>query len=157
MAAVAALRCTNNEDLIEIGTLNLRFSSDKPCKSYKEDIEASLSAILASEFEKHFLPATDVEKFDSVSLSTSEKEELFLLMAEARLLTQKANFLEDNHKNRILHRISDVESELLKDKSNFKTFLAAAADVSGLVKNLEKTQSHSPKQFKPPELLPRKR
>ncbi|EBA16498.1 DNA topoisomerase IV subunit B [Roseobacter sp. SK209-2-6] len=133
-AAAIVIQRIDDEDLQEIAKGNLEFEDQQSANEYREDIERVQESLYLSGFEKHFLDQDCISSFDQAKLSDSEKGKIRDLLSKARILTDEADFLSQDHKRRINHRISDVENELYKEISGFKAFLAAAADVSGLVK-----------------------
>ncbi|MEP1963504.1 hypothetical protein [Tateyamaria sp.] len=99
-----------------------------------EKIERAHDALLAFNFDNHFVDTQDSKDFDQVELSTDERSELQDLMAKARKLTSEASFLSGTHKRKMNYWISKVENELFKEVVGFQAFLAMAGEASGLVR-----------------------
>ena len=135
LAKAATISASRSDDstLANLARRNLKYLDSQIANSYRNDIETVLEALIAVELDQHFINQENVTEFDQVTLSEDEKTELFEVLSQARRLTQSADYLSDEHKRRIAHRISDVENELHKEIVGFKAFLAVAADVSGLV------------------------
>jgi len=114
----------------------MSFKNEQTLSSLRQKLEGVQDFILAMQFDQHFLDEASIQEFNSVELSKEEKQQIRELLAKARELTETANFLSDNHKRRILLRISEVENELFKEIAGFKAFIVAAAEVSGLVKKV---------------------
>jgi hypothetical protein len=95
-----------------------------------------LEAIIALKIDDHFLPDGDHESFESAELSIDEKSEIRELMSKARKLTLESQALADGQKRRVCFRIAQVENELYKEHSAFGVFMAAAYEVSNLVRQI---------------------
>lgn len=133
-AAIIASSRILDDKTKEIASVNLEVLDKSSMKELRKQFEVAFDALLVLEFGQHFLEDEDIADFDHVTLTTNEKSEIREILAKARKLTDEATFLSDDHKRRLIHRISDVENELYKETAGFKSFLAAAADVSGLVR-----------------------
>lgn len=96
--------------------------------------EKILELIIALQMDDHFFPPDDLISFDQARLDISDKDEIREYLARARTLTHASKVLPDEHKKRIIHRIAQVESELLKDVAGFRAFMAAAYDIAGLAR-----------------------
>lgn len=136
LARIALLTSKRAGDIAfeEIATSNLVVSFDQKCVEYRKDLDQTLDALLILDLDEHFLDNDDIGQYDQAHLSNEEKASVRTSLEEARLLTNAASFLSNDHKKRILHRISRVENELYKEIAGFPAFLAAAAEATGLVK-----------------------
>jgi hypothetical protein len=99
-------------------------------------LEALQDAIYVFKLGAHFLGVQEVEEVDLATLPEEERKKIHLLLNEARKLTVDADFLTDSHKRRLLYRISKAEAELFKEKAGLEAFLAAAAEISGVMKKV---------------------
>jgi hypothetical protein len=112
----------------------LAFEPDEKLSSFGQRASKVLEAVIALRLDDHYISIQEVVTYDVASLSQSEKEDIRLLMAQARALTNNSTTLSDGHKRRVIHRIALVENELYKDSSRFGAFMAAAYEVSSLVR-----------------------
>ena len=101
---------------------------------YGEKLERCTALIMAIQLDEHFISNEDAKLFDEAELTIEEKSEIRSLMAEARRLTELAKSLSPTQKRKVLHWISKVEDELVREKTRFQTFVAAASIVFDLVK-----------------------
>lgn len=105
-------------------------------QQYNSRLTQALSLVLALQFDDHFIDQESVEIFDRAELSQSEKQEIRSLMAEARKVVDSSETLFESQKKNVLFHIAKIENELHKSKSNFQAFLAAAYEMSGLVRQV---------------------
>lgn len=129
---VAARRCSD-QDVRSLAEDCLQIVGTEQSRHYVATVERLLELTLASEFDDHFLDEEAIQKFDEANLSTSDIAQIQGYLATARVLAQTADYLSDEHKKRIIFRISKVENELYRPKAGFQAFLAAAAESAGLV------------------------
>lgn len=115
---------------------NLEPEPDRSLSKIHSDLLSVIDALHASKIDDHFVDPEDVAAFDSAELSDADKGEIRVLMSDARGKVNVAQFLTGKQKRWILYRIGQIEDELYKPLSVFKTFLAAAADMSSLVKTV---------------------
>ena len=97
-------------------------------------MERCTALIMAIQLDEHFISNEDAKLFDEAELTIEEKSEIRSLMAEARRLTELAKSLSPTQKRKLLHWISKVEDDLVREKTRFQTFVAAASIVFDLVK-----------------------
>lgn len=95
-----------------------------------------LEAVIAFGLDNHFFPIEEIATYDRAKLTKNEKDEIRDLLAQARRLTLASNDLAEAHKRRVNFRISQVENELYKELSTFGTMMAAAYDVSALIRRV---------------------
>tara|TARA_R110000787_G_scaffold11003_11_gene36844 strand:- start:40065 stop:40526 length:462 start_codon:yes stop_codon:yes gene_type:complete len=100
------------------------------------NFETALNAVIAHQLDDHFIDQEAVELFGKAELDQDEKTEIRSLMAEARLLVDRSAKLSVTQRKNVLYHVSKIENELHKDKSNFQTFVAAAYDVSGILRRV---------------------
>jgi hypothetical protein len=120
----------------EIADYNLRLIPGESLSHVRRRLTAVLDAAIALELDDHFVDPVEAESFETAQLDLDEKSQIRDLLAEARNLTNQSMKIEDQHKRRILHRISRVEDELYKEKAGFSAFLAAAYETSRLVRQV---------------------
>lgn len=101
-----------------------------------ERLQQVVDVVIASQLDDHFIDEELIEDFDRAELSSSEKEEIRNLMSAARRLVDRSEELFEQQKRKVNFHIAKIENELHKAKSTFQTFLAAAYEVSGLVKKV---------------------
>lgn len=124
----------HDDTVRELAMEFLEFSLEERLSDFAQRASKVLEAVIALRLDDHYFPLEEIVKYDVASLSRSEKEEIIQLMAEARVLTNNSTTLSNEHKRRVLHRIALVENELYKELSRFGAFMAAAYEVSGLVR-----------------------
>ena len=103
---------------------------------YRNNIEDCLKLCIAMQFDDHFIDSEEAALFDEAELTDDEKNEIRNLMATARKLTQEADYLQNWQKRNIQFLIAKIENELVRDKTRYQAFLAAAAQMSGLVRTV---------------------
>jgi hypothetical protein len=112
--------------------LNESFSVEKTI----ENFETALNAVIVHQLDDHFIDQDAVALFDSAELNKSEKGEIRELMASARQSVDRSATLSEKQRKNLLYHISKIENELHKEKSSLQTFVAAAYDVSGILKRV---------------------
>ncbi len=124
----------SRDDLKEQIIRNVDLNERDILPKLRKNLEYAIGAILATEIDEHFINSDEIENFDRAELTDSEKNKIRMLMSEARRLVDLSNSLRDQQKRRVIYFISRIENELHKTKSTFHTFLAAAYEISGLVR-----------------------
>lgn len=117
---------------------NLNWGDEDTMAEVRERTENVLELLTALEVEEHFIDREDVELFDEAELTNDEKLEIRRLMANARALVDRSEVLKEFQRKNVLYHISKIENELHREKSHFEAFLAAAYQVSSLVKQVGK-------------------
>lgn len=136
IARQAALRIENQEfrDSI-LASLDLS-ASDLTMPVYGKRIEHSLALLVAMEMEDHFISPNLIAEFDEANLSVDDKEVIRALIADVRKQVDTSTNLKEWQRRNILFHAAKIENELHREKTKFQTFVAAAADVSGLVRTI---------------------
>lgn len=93
-----------------------------------------LDALHASKLDQHFISEADEAEFEKADVPENERAEIRAVLEEARKLTEKASYLDNRQKRRVLHKISKAENELFSSKVGFSPFMAAAYEVSDFVR-----------------------
>ena len=135
--AIAVKRIANrlqDEDVYPIVVAAMEFSDEQNFAHVRRSFQDALSTISLMRLDEHFLDEASVSEFDQVQLTSAEKQKITELLSEAKSLATNAEFLSERNKRRIIFHISKIEAELYKEVSGFSAFLAAAADISGMVK-----------------------
>ena len=130
---ISARRCSSESLRSEAAAL-IPVQEGDSLNDTRKKLDQLLDAIYVEEFDDHFIDEEATIEFDRADLSGEDKAKIRDLLATARRLTENADFLSEDHKKRVIYRISDVENELFKEVAGYKAFLAAAAETIGLVK-----------------------
>ncbi|WP_306005115.1 hypothetical protein [Aquicoccus porphyridii] len=138
VSGIRAAQCIEDEPIRSEVTKLLSLRDDEKLDLYGKKLEKCVALLVAMQFEEHFISAEDRNLFDEAELSTDEKTEIQSLMAKARRATEIAQCFPPTQKRKVLYWISRVEDELLRDKSRFQTFVAAASELSDLVRKFGK-------------------
>lgn len=126
----------SDETVRDLALEFLHYNVDEKLNSVAFKCSKILEAVIAFGLDNHFFPLEDLVTYDRAELTKGEKDEIRQLMAQARKLTLASHDLAEGHKRRISFRISQVENELYKELSTFGTVLAAAYDVSALIRRV---------------------
>jgi hypothetical protein len=123
-----------DETVRELAIQFLDFQAEEKLSDFAHRASKVLEAVIALRLDDHYIPLQETIAYDVASLSSSERDDIRQLMAQARALTIASMSLSDGHKRRVIHRIALVENELYKDLARFGTIMAAAYEISGLVR-----------------------
>jgi hypothetical protein len=126
----------HDETLRSVALEYLNYNDTERLSVIAKRIAKLLEAVIALSLDDHFLPQLDVESYDQATLTTDERDQVRQFLSKARELTLRSKDLADGQKRRVCYRISQVENELYKEKSAFGTFMAAAYEVSALVRQI---------------------
>lgn len=137
LASIASARISDNE-IKSLTAEALQYDGKHSLNSVRLKLEGVQSLIFAMQFDQHFINTQDVKDFDSTQLDEGDKTDIRVQLAKARKLAEDAKYLSDDHKRRVIHRISQVENELFKEIVGFKAFIVAGYEASGLLKQFGK-------------------
>ncbi|MFO7757899.1 MAG: hypothetical protein R6V26_05360 [Roseovarius sp.] len=115
---------------------NLQFSDKDTLGNLRGRLEHAFNAVVASQLDDHFIDENAIELFDRAELNREEKFEIRELMAAARRAVDNSDELFERQKQKVLFHIAKIENELHKTKSTFQTFVAAASEVSDLIRKV---------------------
>ena len=124
------------EELRDLLIRNLSYTDDYTLEKVNSCVEMALHALHAFQIDQHFINEEDTELFDQAELSQDEKKKIRALMADARVLVDRTESLMEFQRKNVLFHIAKIENELHREKSHFQTFLAAAYQMSRLVKQV---------------------
>ncbi|WP_319546854.1 hypothetical protein [Ruegeria conchae] len=134
LVAKSAASRVNDEAVRQSIQENLTLKDELSLQQYNAHLTRALSLVLALQFDDHFIDDDLDKEFDQAELSTSEKERIRELMYEARRIIDRATTLPGWARRKMLYHVSKIENELHREISRFQSFIAAASDVSDLVR-----------------------
>jgi len=126
----------NNPELVDLISKCVQLEDEYKIVKILENFETALNAVVVYRLDDHFIDQDAVDLFDSAELNKSEKSEIRDLMASARRSVDRSTTLSEKQRKNVLYHLSKIENELHKEKSSFQTFVAAAYDVSGILKRV---------------------
>ncbi|WP_400086715.1 hypothetical protein [Yoonia sp. R78084] len=138
MACETAAKRINDDNFRGFAARQFEALLDKQGPEIATALNNVFQALCVVRMDEHFLSEEDENEFERAAVPTEERVAIREALETARQLTATARFLEDKQKRSVLHKISKAESELFKDKVGFSAFMAAAYEVSGLVKQFGK-------------------
>ena len=139
LACVVAKKAAARVEDLDLKDIIIRaciLDNDRTITELFSGFEFAIEAIITHKLDGHFLDYDDEVKFDQAELTLDEKAEIRELMTAARKLVDLSKQMKEWQRRKILHHISKIENELHKEISSFQAFVAAAGEISGLVKKV---------------------
>lgn len=136
MVVAKSVTRLENSEVQDLVRRNLEFAQGETLPSLNAKVELALQAIIAHELDAHFIDDEMESEFDHANLTNDEKAEIRALMAETRQLVDRSDTLPSWARRNVLYHVSKIENELHREQSRYQAFLAAAAQMSGLVKKV---------------------
>jgi len=134
MACSSVSKRVRDSKFVEFADKSFENGLDKSPSNLAASVNNVLQALNIVRMDDHFISQDDEDCFERSTVPTEERAEIRAMLENARLLTERALYLDDKQKRRVLHKIAKAENELFKESVGFSQFMAAAYEVSDFVR-----------------------